>query len=369
MRSFYDYLIVGSGLAGSVFAERMSNRGKTSLIVEKRNHVGGNCYSEHKNGICIHKYGPHIFHTDKKFIWDYVNSFSFFSPFVLRVKANINGIIYPMPVNLLTLSMIWGVSNPQSAFDRLLKERVRISNPKNAEEWLFSKIGKELTNLFYRYYSEKHWGEPLSELPESICKRLPVRLNFDDNYFDHQYQGIPVDGYDSFFNKLLLNDKIDVILNEDYFNKRTYWDSLAKKIIFTGPIDAFYNYKYGRLDYISIDIVEEWLNTSDFQGCPVMTYPTNNVPFTRSIEHKHFEPFKNTNEDMTVVTREYPKRGSGLEPFYPLGNAKNIERYKKYSEEAKKQSSIIFLGRLAEYRYYDMHHVIESSLIASEKEL
>jgi UDP-galactopyranose mutase len=353
----YDYLIVGSGLFGCVFAQQAKLNNKTSLILEKRNHPFGNCYTENIEGINIHKYGPHIFHTSNDTIWSYINQFAKFNNYVNRPKVNYKEKIYSFPINLFTLYQLWGVSSPEQARVRLDKEKIQISNPQNLEEWILSQVGEEIYQTFIYGYTKKQWNTEPKNLPSFIIKRLPIRLNFDDNYFNDSYQGIPIDGYSAMMTNMI--EGIEVILETDYLQNRDYWNSKAKNIVYTGPIDEFYNYEYGVLNYRSLRFEHNTFKTHDFQGNAIINFTDENVPYTRSIEHKHFE---NTNSDITIVTKEYSQDWSQtLERFYPINNEKNNNLYDKY-KQLSKSSKVIFGGRLGEYKYYDMHQIIGSAL-------
>jgi UDP-galactopyranose mutase len=353
----YDYLIVGSGLFGCVFAQQAKLNNKTSLILEKRNHPFGNCYTENIEGINIHKYGPHIFHTSNDTIWSYVNQFAKFNNYVNRPKVNYKEKIYSFPINLFTLYQLWGVSSPEQARVRLDKEKIQISNPQNLEEWILSQVGEEIYQTFIYGYTKKQWNTEPKNLPSFIIKRLPIRLNFDDNYFNDIYQGIPIGGYSTMMNNMI--EGIEIVLETDYLQNRDYWNSKAKNIVYTGPIDEFYNYEYGVLNYRSLRFEHNTFKTHDFQGNAIINFTDENVPYTRSIEHKHFE---NTNSDITIVTKEYSQDWSQtLERFYPINNEKNNNLYDKY-KQLSKSSKVIFGGRLGEYKYYDMHQIIGSAL-------
>lgn len=361
----YDYLIVGSGLFGSVFAREATDRGKKCLVIEERDHIAGNCYTEQKDEINIHVYGPHIFHTDDKRIWDYVNRFSEFRAYRHSPRVNYQGRIYSFPINLLTLHQVWGTKTPQEAIDKIREKAMPIKNPKNLEEWTLSQVGKEIYEIFIKGYTTKQWGRDPRDLPISIIKRIPIRFTFDDNYFFDQYQGIPVGGYTQMIQNIL--DGIEVKTGVDYFSDSKYYNSIADKIIFTGKIDRFFNYKFGELEYRSLDFQNERVETEDYQGCSIVNYTEKEIPHTRITEHKHFEGSKS---DVTWITREYPKEYSrGDIPYYPINDEKNNKIYSLYKKESEKLSNFIFGGRLAEYKYYDMHQVIASALSKSKKEL
>ena len=356
----YDYLIVGSGLFGCVFAEQAKRDKKKCLIIEKRNHPFGNCYTENIHGINIHKYGPHIFHTNNEDIWEYVNKFAIFNNYVNRPKVNYGGNIYSFPINLMTLYQLWGVSTPDQARQKLDSVKVSISNPSNLEEWVLSQVGSEIYEKFIKGYTEKQWNTNPKNLPSSIIKRLPIRLNFNDNYFNDKYQGIPIGGYTQMMQNI--SDGTEIVINTDYFNNREYWDGIAKKIVYTGPIDRFFDYSFGVLDYRSLKFEEQVLDIDYFQGCAIVNYTNKEVPFTRIIEHKYFEEAVLI-KDKTVITREYPQDWKiGMDAFYPINNKINNEVYTKYKLLAANfNKNIIFGGRLAEYCYYDMHQIIGSA--------
>jgi UDP-galactopyranose mutase len=365
MKKEYDYLIVGSGLFGSVFAREATDKGKKCLVIEERGHIGGNCYTEEKDGINIHKYGPHIFHTDDKRIWDYTNRFIEFNNYRHSPRVKYKNQIYSFPINLLTLYQIWGVTTPQEAIDKIKSCAVPIKNPKNLEEWALSQVGEEIYNIFIKGYTTKQWGRDPKDLPVSIIKRIPIRLTFDDNYFFDRYQGIPIGGYTRMVQNIL--NGIEVRMGEDYFSNKVYWDSIADKIVFTGKIDRFFDYKFGDLEYRSLDFQTEKHDIPDYQGCSIVNYGESEIPHTRITEHKHFE---NSKSDVTWITKEFPKEYSrGDVPYYPINDEKNSKIYSLYKKEAEGLENFIFGGRLAEYKYYDMHQVIASALSKSKKEL
>jgi UDP-galactopyranose mutase len=361
----YDYVIVGSGLFGSVFAQQMTEAGKKCIILERRTHIGGNCYTENIEGINVHKYGPHTFHTSDKGIWDYVNRFATFNNFVYRPKVKFGERIFSFPINLLTLHQVYGVSTPHEAAEKLESVKHRIENPKNLEEWILSQVGSELYELFVKGYTTKQWGRDPKELPSFIIKRLPIRLNYDDNYFFDKYQGIPIGGYTSMFEKM--QEGIEIRLGVDFLKEREYWESISNKIVFTGPIDEFFEFSEGVLEYRSLKFETETLDVEDFQGNAVVNYTEVDVPWTRICEHKHFDEVK---VNKTVVTREYPADWKfGMERFYPLSDEKNKDTYSKYKKLSEGISDkYIFGGRLAEYKYYDMHQVVGSALSRARKE-
>ena len=351
----YDYLIVGSGIYGSVFARELTNAGKKVLVIDKRNHIGGNCYTEKIEDINVHKYGPHIFHTSDKQIWDYVNSLVPFNHFSYRPKIKYKDKIYSLPINMMSLYQVYGVTTPEEAKQKLDEVKIPNQSPTNLEEWILSQIGVELYEIFVKGYTTKQWGRDPKDLPSSIIKRLPIRLTFDDNYYFDKYQGIPIGGYTQIFEKLL--DGIDVKLNVDYLESKDLWDSKAKKVVYTGPIDAFYDYKFGKLEYRSLKFETEILDIPNYQGIAGMNYGDIDIPYTRIIEHKHFEFGE---QSKTIITKEYPKTEG--EPYYPLNNSINNARYSKYKGLMEQETKYLFGGRLCDYKYYDMHQVFASAL-------
>ena len=362
----YDYLIVGSGLFGSIFAYEANKKGKKCLVIDKRDHIGGNIYCEDIEDINVHKYGAHIFHTNNKEVWDYVNSFAEFNRYTNCPVANYKGELYNLPFNMNTFYQLWKVKTPQEAISKI-EEQVKEANieePQNLEEQAIKLVGKDIYEKLIKGYTEKQWGKKATELPSFIIKRLPVRLTFDNNYFNDKYQGIPVGGYNKIIEKMLEN--IDVKLNTDFFENREELEDMAEKIVITGMIDEFYDYKFGTLEYRSLKFEHETLEEENYQGNAVVNYTEYDIPYTRIIEHKHFEY---GNQPKTVITREYPATwNKGDEPYYPINNDENNELYSKYKELADKEENVIFGGRLAEYKYYDMHNVIEKALQAVNKE-
>lgn len=357
----YNYLIVGSGLFGSTIAHEFYKKGYKCLVLDKRSHIGGNIYTEKVKGINVHKYGAHIFHTNNKEIWDYVNSFVEFNRYTNSPVANYKGKLYNLPFNMNTFYQMWEVTTPEQAKKKIEQQRgeAGIVNPQNLEEQAISLVGKDIYYTLIKDYTEKQWGRKATELPTFIIKRLPVRFTFDNNYFNDKYQGIPIGGYTCLIEKML--EGIDVRLNTDYFSNKEYFNNLAEKIIYTGEIDRYFNYCYGCLEYRSLDFQTELLEgVSNYQGNAVVNYTDAKTPYTRIIEHKHFE--FGTQPD-TVITKEFSKEWNlGDEPYYPVNDTRNSELYTKYTELAKSQEKVIFGGRLAEYKYYDMHQVIESAL-------
>ncbi len=356
----HDYLIVGAGLFGAVFAHEMTKKGKKCLVIDKRNHLGGNVYCEEKEGINVHKYGAHIFHTNDKKIWDYVNSFVEFNRYTNSPLANYKGTLYNLPFNMNTFYQLWGVKTPEEAKAKI-KEQVDVLNikkPKNLEEQALSLVGTDIYEKLIKGYTEKQWGRKATELPAFIIKRLPVRFTFDNNYFNDTYQGIPVGGYNKLIEGLLKG--IETKTNIDYFQEKENLDSLAETVVFTGKIDEYFNYQFGKLAYRSLQFEHETLEIDNYQGNAVVNYTEANIPYTRMIEHKHFEFGK---QAKTIITKEYPKEWKqGDEPYYPVNDDKNSTLYQQYKKLAAETPNVIFGGRLAEYKYYDMHQVIGSAL-------
>lgn len=363
----YDYLIIGSGLFGSIFAYEANKKGKKCLVIDKRNHIGGNIYTKEIENINVHEYGAHIFHTSNKQVWDYINNFTEFNRYTNSPVVIYRDELYNMPFNMNTFNKLWGVKTPSEAKAKI-EEQVKESNilePKNLEEQAISLVGKDIYEKLVKGYTEKQWGIRATELPSFIIKRLPVRFTYDNNYFNDKYQGIPIGGYTKILEKML--EGIEVRLETDFFENREELEGLADKIVFTGMIDEFYNYKFGTLEYRSLRFEHEILNEENHQGNAVVNYTEYEVPYTRIIEHKHFEY---GNQPKTVITREYPaKWEKGDEPYYPINNEKNNTMYNKYKELADNETNIIFGGRLAEYKYYDMHNVIEQALKCVKEEL
>lgn len=368
----YDYLIVGSGLFGSTFAYKAKQAGKSCLVIDKRKHRGGNIYCEEIEGINVHKYGAHIFHTSNKEVWDFVNSIVEFNRYTNSPIANYNGKLYNLPFNMNTFYQMWGVTTPQQAKEKIEKQKAAaiesmknsgITEPRNLEEQAISLIGTDIYETLIKGYTEKQWGRKCTELPAFIIKRLPVRFVYDNNYFNDKYQGIPIGGYNRLINGLL--DGIEVKTDEDFFKNRQYWESIAKKIVFTGKIDEFYGYQFGKLEYRTVRFEEEIHDCSNYQGNAVVNYTEKEVPYTRIIEHKHFEMFgvEVDNCPKTVISKEYSTEWKeGMEPYYPVNDEKNNLLYNKYQKLAEKENNVIFGGRLAEYKYYDMAPVIEKVL-------
>ena len=359
----YDYVIVGSGLFGSIFARQMTDVGARCIVIDRRSHIGGNCYTRNVGGIHVHEYGPHIFHTDSDKIWNYMNRWTKFNHFTYRPKVKYANEIYSFPINLLTLYQIWGVTTPEEAKLRLEKERVCIENPSNLEEWILSQVGETIYRKFIYGYTKKQWNRSPQDLPASIIKRLPIRLVYDDNYFDDKYQGIPVDGYTPIFERLL--DGIRIEVGVDYFADRNKWDSIANKVVYTGAIDEFFDCDMGVLEWRSLRFEHELVDAPDYQGVAAINYTEEDIPYTRIVEHKHFNFGK---QDHTVITKEYPQDWNpSKEKFYPINDEKNNLLYSRYKERID-TDKYIFGGRLADYKYYDMHQVVGSALVRSEKE-
>ena len=369
----YDYLIVGAGLYGAVFAHEAVKAGKTVLVVDKRPHIAGNVYTEDVEGIHVHKYGAHIFHTNKKHVWDYVNRFAVFNRFTNSPVANYHGELYSLPFNMYTFNKMWGVVTPEEAAAKIEEQRTAagITNPKNLEEQAISLVGTDIYEKLIKGYTEKQWGRPCTELPAFIIKRLPVRLTFDNNYFNALYQGIPVGGYTNMVANMLKG--IEVKLNCDYLENKENLNKLADKVVYTGPIDAYFNYNLGPLEYRSVRFETEVLDKPNFQGNAAVNYTDRETLWTRIIEHKWFEFGKDANGNdlpKTVISREYSSEWKvGDEPYYPVNDEKNSELYKKYKTLAGKESKVIFGGRLGEYKYYDMDAVIDSALNRVDVEL
>ncbi len=363
----YDYLIVGSGLFGAVFACEAAKRGRHCLVIEKRGHVGGNIYTRELEGIQVHQYGAHIFHTSSREVWDYVRQFARFNRYTNCPVANYKGEIYNLPFNMNTFNRLWGVVTPRQAEEKIKeqKKEYQTEHPRNLEEQALNLVGRDVYEKLIKGYTEKQWGRRATELPPEIIRRLPVRFVYDNNYFSDIYQGIPIGGYTAMIEKML--EKADVRLNTDYLLQKESLDDLAHKIIYTGPIDAFYDYCFGELEYRSLFFETEILEEPNYQGNAVVNYTEYEVPYTRIIEHKHFEF---GTQEKTVISREYPaawKRGD--EPYYPVNNDRNNCLYRQYVRLADKEERVIFGGRLGTYRYMDMHHVVEEALHIAQREL
>lgn len=367
----YDFLIVGAGPYGSIWAHEAAKQGKRSLIIEKRSHIGGNMYTHKEHGINVHDYGAHIFHTDNKEIWDYVNQFSEFNGYVNQVVANYKGELYNLPFNMNTFYQMWGVKTPEEAAKKIEFQRKAAGikgNPKNLEEQAISLIGTDIYEKLIKGYTEKQWGRKATELPSFIIRRLPVRYTFDNNYFNHRYQGVPVDGYTKIFEKMLDSDLIDVELNIDFFSDKETFINEFPRVVYTGMIDRFFDYKFGELEYRSVRFESEAIPSENVQGNSVINYTDAETPYTRIMEWKHFD--KCSDEGWSVVTKEFPQEWDKTkEAYYPVNDQKNSDLFKKYKREASKQDKVIFGGRLGNYQYYDMDMVFSSALKAVRKEL
>ncbi|MDV0429289.1 UDP-galactopyranose mutase [Lactiplantibacillus sp. DA1] len=370
--SKYDYLIVGAGLFGAVFAHEAALRGKRVKVIEKRNHIAGNIYTKEVDGIQVHQYGAHIFHTSDKQIWAYVNQFAEFNRYTNSPVANYKGHMYNLPFNMNTFSELWGVRTPAEAQAKIQeqKDAAQLSGePKNLEEQAISLIGTDIYEKLIKGYTEKQWGQKATDLPAFIIRRLPVRYTYDNNYFNDTYQGIPIGGYTQIIEKMLDHPEIDVETGVDFFANKNQYLANFPKIIFTGMIDQYFNYQLGELEYRSLRFETEERDVDNYQGNAVINYTDAEIPYTRIIEHKHFE-FGKGDKNKTIITREYPanwKRGD--EPYYPVNNTRNNTLYKQYAELAKQEGNVIFGGRLGQYRYYDMHQVIHAALVTVKQEL
>ena len=365
----YDYLVVGAGLFGAVFAHEAALKGKKVKVIEKRNHIAGNIYTREEEGIQVHQYGAHIFHTSDKEIWDYVNQFAEFNRYTNSPVANYKGEIYNLPFNMNIFNKLWGVVTPAEAQAKIDEQRTVLNGktPENLEEQAISLVGTDIYEKLIKDYTEKQWGKPTTELPAFIIRRLPVRLTYDNNYFNDTYQGIPIGGYTQIVEKMLDHENIDVETNVDFFpNKEQYLKDFPK-IVFTGMIDEFFDYKLGELEYRSLRFENETLDMENYQGNAVVNYTDAETPFTRIIEHKHFEF---GNQAKTIITKEHSKTWEkGDEPYYPVNNDRNNHLYKSYKKLADEQGNVIFGGRLGHYRYYDMHQVIGAALQCVRNEL
>ena len=368
----YDYLVVGAGLFGAIFAHEAKKAGKQVLVIDKRDHVAGNIYTKEVEGIQVHQYGAHIFHTSNKEVWDYVQQFAEFNRYTNSPVARYKDELYNMPFNMNTFSRMWSVSTPEEAKKKIAEQikEANITEPKNLEEQALSLVGRDIYEKLVKGYTEKQWGRRATELPSFIIKRLPVRFVYDNNYFNDKYQGIPIGGYTQIVEKML--DGIEVRLNTDFFENREALTAQADKIVFTGMIDEYFNYCYGELEYRSLRFETEEMDVENYQGNAVVNYTEYEVPYTRVIEHKHFE-FGCQNGDVnpkTVITREYPATWKkGDEPYYPMNDEKNNALYAKYKELAEKENNVIFGGRLGMYKYFDMHHVVAEALACVRSEV
>ena len=368
----YDYLVVGAGLYGAVFAQKAKEAGKSVLVIDKRPNIAGNVYTEEMEGINVHIYGAHIFHTNNKEVWDYITKFAEFNRFTNSPVANYKGELYSLPFNMYTFNKMWGVVTPEEAAAKIEEQKAAagITEPKNLEEQAISLVGTDIYEKLVKGYTEKQWGKCAVELPSFIIKRLPVRFVYDNNYFNDTYQGIPEGGYTQIIEKML--EGIEVRLNTNFLSKREELEQIADKIVYTGMIDEYYDYCFGELEYRSLRFETEVLDVENYQGNAVVNYTEYEIPYTRIIEHKHFE-FQcqnGTNNPKTVITREYPKVWKhGDEPYYPMNDEKNNMIYQKYQEKAKEENKVIFGGRLGMYRYFDMHQVVDEALKCVKKEL
>lgn len=357
----YDYLVVGAGLFGSVFANRMKEKGKKCLVIEKRSHIAGNLYSEEIEGIQVHKYGPHIFHASDMEVWNYAQRFASFNHFHYEPVANYRGELYNLPFNMNTFYQMWKVRTPGEAMRILEEQRGEITGePANLEEQAIKLIGRDIYEKLVRGYTQKQWGRPCTELPAFIIRRLPVRLRYDNNYFDDPYQGIPIGGYTKWIGRML--EGIEVRTGCDYLADRNRYDNLAETVVYTGPVDAYFQYSCGYLEWRSLRFETEVLECSNYQGAAGMNFTDAQIPYTRIVEHKHFE-FGAGNPDRTVITREYSSEWDpGVEPYYPINDEKNLCLYEQYAQLARQEKQVVFGGRLAEYKYYDMDRVIRRAL-------
>lgn len=378
----YDYLIVGSGLYGATFAYCAKQAGKSVVVIDSRPHIGGNVYQENVEGINVHKYGPHIFHTSNEEVWQFVNQFTKFNHFELHTIANYKGELYNLPFNMNTFHLMWGIRTPEEAEDRIkeekrkAKELLKFDEPRNLEEQALSLVGRDIYEKLIKEYTEKQWGRECKDLPSFIIRRLPVRFTYDNNYFNDIYQGIPIDGYNKMIEKML--DGVDVMLNTNFFDdnkdkpNNKNWRNFADKLVYTGKIDDFFGNCFGNLDYRTVRFETEIINKPNYQGVAIMNFTSHDAPYTRVMEHKHFEKFGNEVYDnpKTVITREYSvEYEAGMEPYYPINNDRNMELYARYKALADKETDVIFGGRLAEYKYYDMAPTIENALKAWKKHM
>ena len=355
----YDYLIVGSGLFGATFANYAKSKGKKCLIIEKRSHSGGNVYCESIEGINVHKYGPHIFHTNNKKIWDWINKYCEMENYIFSPVAKFNKQIFSLPFNLWTFFQLWGITDENLIKQKIKKQSLKINKPSNLEEQAISIVGSDIYEKLIKGYTKKQWGKDPKLLPTFIIKRLPVRFTFNNNYFNDQYQGIPKNGYTEIFEKLL--NGIDIELNTDFFSNKSEFLAKYDLIVYTGPIDKFFDYKFGKLEYRSLKWKNEELSINNFQGNSVVNYTSEDIPYTRIIEHKHFN--KKNISNFTIISKEFPQNYTGEnEPYYPVNDLRNDKIYLKYKELSLKNKKVIFGGRLAKYKYYDMHQVIASAL-------
>ena len=361
----YDYLVVGSGLYGSIFAHEMHKNGKSVLVLERRDHIGGNIHTRKIEDINVHWYGPHIFHTSNKKVWDYINQFAEFNNFVNSPLANYEGKLFNLPFNMNTFYQLWGAKNPEEAMKIIDQQKENYPEPSNLEEQALNLVGKDIYETLIKGYTEKQWGRITKDIPAFIIKRIPLRFRYDNNYFNDTYQGIPKGGYSGIIQKML--DGIEVRIGQDYLQQRDYFDSISKKVLYTGPIDELFNYCYGELEYRSLKFEHEVLEKPNYQGNAVINYTSSKIPWTRIIEHKHFEFGE---QQKTLISKEFSVEWQkGDEPYYPINDLLNNEKYEQYRKLAEQNQKLILGGRLAEYKYYDMHHIIEKSLTLFEDEL
>lgn len=361
----FDYLIVGCGLYGAVCARELTNAGFKCLIIDKRDHIGGNCYTQNIRGINVHKYGAHIFHTSNINVWNYINQYVKFNNYINRPKLIYNDRLYSLPINLFSLYQVYGCKTPEEAQKQIEAVRIKNPSPNNLEEWILDKVGQEVYEIFIKGYTMKQWNRNPKDLPASIIKRLPIRFNFDDNYFSDSYQGIPTNGYTSLFEYLLQD--ITVWLDTNYFKRREYLNGICDKIIYTGSIDEFFEYTYGRLHYRTLYFDNSLINTEDFQGNAVINYSNVEIPYTRIIEHKHFEFLKSP---ITIITKEFPEEWDvELERMYPIEDVENRILFNRYKSLTYNEKNTIFGGRLADYRYYDMDKIIAMALFTANEEV
>ena len=355
----YDYLIVGAGFFGAICASELTKKGKKCLVIDRRNHIGGNCFTEKRDNINIHIYGPHIFHTSNERVWKWINQYTEFNNFKLMPVANYKGEIYSLPFNMWTFNQLWGVKTPEEAKEKIEEQAAEVDQPTNLEEQAIKSVGRDVYEKLIKGYTTKQWMRDPVTLPKEIIKRLPVRFTYDSNYFNDKYQGIPIGGYTPIFEKLLAG--IEVKLGVDFFAQKSELMEMTEKVIYTGPIDEFFGYRYGELEYKTTTFDHKRLGVSNYQGTPMMNFTDVETPFTRIVEHKHFE---NSDSEVSWVSWEYPQKYEvgKTEPYYPVNDDENNKKYKEYSELARGTENVLFGGRLAEYKYYDMHNVIERAL-------
>ncbi len=367
----YNYLIVGAGLFGAVFACQAKERGKNVLVIDRRSHIAGNAYTERIEGINVHRYGPHIFHTNDREVWDYMNAFASFNRFTNSPIANYNGEIYPLPFNMYTFNKLWGVAAPEEARKKIAQQRegFGVESAANLEDMAIALVGRDIYEKLIKEYSMKQWGRPCKELPAHLIKRLPLRFSYDNNYFNADYQGIPIGGYTKMIGKML--DGTDILLNTDYLTHRAELDGMCEKIIYTGTIDSYYGYRFGALKYRSVRFETETLDTENFQGCAVVNYTGKEVPWTRIIEHKWFEFGKDAagaETKKTVISKEYSSEWNrALEPYYPVDDAESHSRYQHYKRLSENDGKVYFGGRLGSYRYYDMDQVVSEAFALGKR--